>query len=56
VFTAAQEVAAFATSDRDEWIGDALRPPAPELDEQELELEAQRQAHLDRFDQETAAA
>ena len=27
VFTAAQQVAAFATSDRDEWIGDALRPP-----------------------------
>jgi hypothetical protein len=30
VFTAAQQVAAFATSDRDEWIGDALRPPEPE--------------------------
>jgi hypothetical protein len=27
VFTAAQEVAAFADADRDEWIGDALRPP-----------------------------
>jgi hypothetical protein len=27
VFTAAQQVAAFAASDRDEWIGDALRPP-----------------------------
>jgi hypothetical protein len=30
VFTAAQQVAAFAASDRDEWIGDALRPPERE--------------------------
>jgi hypothetical protein len=33
VFTAAQVVAAFAESDRDEWIGDALRPPAPPEEE-----------------------
>lgn len=34
VFTAVQQVAAFAQSDRDEWIGDALRPPELEPEEE----------------------
>jgi hypothetical protein len=39
VFTAAQEVAAFATSSRDDWIGDALPPPVTDDGEVELEPE-----------------
>lgn len=35
VFTAAQVVAAFAGSNRDDWIGDALRPPTEPSDEKE---------------------
>jgi len=40
VFTAAQQVASFAGSDRDDWIGDALRPPLehdPELEQNDGE-------------------
>jgi hypothetical protein len=40
VFTAAQQVAAFASSSRDEWIGDALRPPEPELEPEQQEAAA----------------
>jgi hypothetical protein len=58
VFTAAQQVAAFATSDRDEWIGDALRPPEPahEPPAEELELEAERQEYLEHQAARDAAA
>ncbi len=37
VFGAVQQVAAFAGSDRESWIGDALRPP-PELEQEPLAL------------------
>jgi hypothetical protein len=40
VFGAVQQVAAFATSNRDDWIGDALRPPEPERDDQPDEAAA----------------
>ncbi len=40
VFTAAQVVAAFAGSDRDEWIADALRPPEREPAEDAGDVEA----------------
>jgi hypothetical protein len=33
IFTAAQQIATFTGSDRDEWIGDAIRPPQPESEE-----------------------
>jgi hypothetical protein len=54
VFAAACEVARFTKGDRDEWIGDALRAPARADDE--LELDADRQAYFDHVDAREAAA